>query len=134
MWLKKIFWVLLSQTLILTDIVHQSARNLYPLLFGCLILTNTIKVIRNPVPKADDPPTQFLAYLVNCRFFRICKLTTDSSLAYGGFYLIASMFDFKYHSVRLKLMHSVGHHQAVQNSRPTPVLCQIVSSPLVCIG
>ena len=28
------------------------------------------------------------------------------------------MFDFKYHSVRLKLMHSVGHHQAVQNSRP----------------
>ena len=42
------------------------------------------------------------------------------------------MFDFEYHSVGLKLMHSVGHHQAVQNSRPTPVLCQIVSSPFVC--
>ena len=42
--------------------------------------------------------------------------------------------DLKYHSVRLKLMHSVGHHQAVQNSGPTPVLCQIVSSPLVCVG
>ena len=72
--------------------------------------------------------------MVKMSLFRICKLTTDSSLAYGGFYQLASMFDFKYHSIRLKLMHSVGHHQAVQNSGPTPVLCQIVSSPLVCIG
>ena len=69
-----------------------------------------------------------------CLFFGICKLITDSSLAYSGFYQLASMFDFKYHSVRLTLMHSVGRHQAVQNSRPTPVLCQIVSSPLVCMG
>ena len=53
------------------------------------------------------------------------------SLACGGFYQLASIYDFKYHSVRLKLMHSVGQHQAVQNSRPTPVLCQIVSSPYV---
>ena len=72
--------------------------------------------------------------MVKCRFFGICKLTTDSALAYGGFYQLASMFDFKHHSVRLKLMYTVGHDQAVQNSRPTSVLCQIISSPLVCIG
>ena len=29
-------------------------------------------------------------------FFIIYKLTTDSSLAYGGFYQLANMFDFKY--------------------------------------
>ena len=57
-----------------------------------------------------------------CSFFGISKLTIDSSLAYGGFYQLVSMFDFKYHSVRLKLMHSAGHHQAVQNNRPMPVL------------
>ena len=72
--------------------------------------------------------------MVKMCFFGICKLITDSSLTYGGFYQLASMFDLKYHSVRLKLMHSVGHHQPAQNSRPTPVLCQIISSPLVCMG
>ena len=39
--------------------------------------------------------------MVKMSFFRICKLTTDSSLAYGGFYQLASMSDFKYHSIRL---------------------------------
>ena len=66
--------------------------------------------------------------------FGICKLTADSFLANGGFYQLASMFDFKYYSVRLKLVNSVGHHQAVQNCGPMPVLCQIVSAPLVCVG
>ena len=28
--------------------------------FGCLIRTNTVKVISNSVPKDDDPPIQFL--------------------------------------------------------------------------
>ena len=69
-----------------------------------------------------------------CRFLGICKLTTDSSLAYGGFCQLASMFEFKFHSVRLELIHSVGHHQAVQTVDQTSVLCQIISSQLVCIG
>ena len=72
--------------------------------------------------------------MVKTSLFGICKLRTDSSLDYGIFCQLAGMFDFKYHSVRPKLMHFAGHHQAVQNSRPTTVLCQIVSSQLVCIG
>ena len=71
--------------------------------------------------------------MVKMSLFGICNLTTDSSLAYGGFYQLASMFDFKNLSVGLKLMHSVGHHQTVQNSSPTSVLCEIVSSASVCI-
>ena len=55
--------------------------------------------------------------MVKMSLFGICKLITDSSLAYGGFHQLASMLDFKYHLVRLKLMHSVCHHQVVQNSR-----------------
>ena len=83
-----------------------------------MILINTVKVIGISVPRADDPAIQFLEYLAGhkwqkCRFFVICKLTTDPS---GGFYQLASMFDFKYHLVQLKLMHSVAHHQAAQNS------------------
>ena len=68
------------------------------------------------------------------RYLGICKFTTDSSLANDGFYQLASMFDFKNYSVRLKLMYSVGHHQAVHNNGPTPVLYQIISAPLVCVG
>ena len=64
----------------------------------------------------------------------ICKLRTDSFLAYGGFYQRAGIFDFRYHSVRLNMMRPVGHHQAIQNIRLTPVLCQIFSAPLVCVG
>ena len=41
--------------------------------------------------------------MVKMSLFRICKLATDRSLAYGGFYQLASMFDFKYHSIRLKM-------------------------------
>ena len=45
--------------------------------------------------------------MIKCRFFRISKLTTDSSLAYDGFCQLASIFDFKYRSVLLKLIHCV---------------------------
>ena len=61
-------------------------------------------------------------------------LELTDTLAYDELHQLGSVFDFKYYSVRLKLMHSVGHHQAVQNSSPTPVLCQTVSFPLVCKG
>ena len=71
--------------------------------------------------------------MIKMSLFGICKLTAGSSLANGGFYQLASMFAFKYRSVRLKLMQSVGHHQAVEYSGPTLVLCQIVSAPLVCV-
>ena len=69
--------------------------------FGFLILTNTVKVTRNSLPKADDLLFNFLNIWrdtddENVAFFGICKLTTDSSSVYGGFYQLASMLDFKY--------------------------------------
>ena len=58
--------------------------------------------------------------MVKMSFFRICKLTTDSSLAYGGFYQLASMSDFKYHSVRLfktdALCRPQGEHSIAKNT------------------